>query len=210
MMEVNAGWFTGRPPAVESPKTKVEGMLRQIGDDFYKALGNISSDFIPVIKREAQSRGIDPLYLIYLLFDRHKDWKRVVGKNWLPMTLVRDVANDWSNDIPDWSEFRFPEPDKEKDADEAIKAVGRWAGTVWAKSAMDLFMQALKKQQKVAEYTIKHDFRQNVNSRQVSCWLINQMTETLDNKPRLWPRYHQILWTFINRLFAQKGLSCPL
>ncbi|MDB4278218.1 hypothetical protein N9917_01310 [Deltaproteobacteria bacterium] len=208
-MDRNAGWFTGRPPAIETPGNKAEVMVRQIGDDFYESLDGISSDFIKVVKREANARGIDPLYVFYALFDKPKLWKRVVGKNWRALHLVRDVARAWSNDIPDWSSFAFPGPGKQKDADEVFKAVARWAATEWSTKALRLYIDATRKQQKVADYYIKTQYGKQIDGKKVLCWLDGQVRETLDKKPRLWPRYHQLLWGFITNLFASKGLSCP-
>ena len=207
-MDVHAGWFDGRGPSLELARGQTENLAKQIGDDFYKSLGSIASDFVPVVVRESKSRGVDPLYTLHLLFERHRRWKKLVGNNWLAMKLVLDVANDWSNNIPEWSKYRFP--DDERQADEAIKAVAQWAGSEWTQKALKLFMAAIKKRQDVAEYIVKDKARRNVSGKEVMCWTINSVMETLDNKPRLWPRYHQTLWSFANRLFMQKGLSCPL
>jgi len=195
---------------VESPENRIEGMIRQAGEDFWFSLDEVADDFIPVMKREAQKRGIDPLYLYYVFFEQHRRWHRLVGTNYRAMSLVLTVAQKWSNKYPDWGDYEIPPKDKQKDVDEALKAVARWAHTDWTASVVKLYAKALRGHYREAQSIYKAKYEESLSNQQLFCWLDGLMVDLAGHKNRMWPSYGQTLWGFINKLFRDEGLSCSL
>jgi hypothetical protein len=194
----------------ETPDNRLEGMLKRIGDEFWFSLDKAADDFIPVVKRAAETRGVDPLYLYYVLFDERRRWTKLVGDNFLALELVLKVALKWSNKIPDWRSYQIPPEDKQRDVDEAIKAVARWANTEWADTVMNLYTGVVRGHFKEADAIYKNMHKEKLSGNQLFCWVNGRMMEATATKDRMWPRHGLILWQLISRLFRGEGMTCAI
>jgi len=198
-------------PRRETPGNEVEALMRKVGETFYDSLYGIASDFVPVVTREAKSRGLDPLYLIYLIFTKYPRWSKLVGKDYLAMKAMRDTANDWSNDIPDYDDFKLPADDQQRDVDAALKAIAKWANSEWKEDAVKLYRAAALKYLRDADYYMKDKHEKQLSQKQLLCFIYGEMQYLTENKMALWPRYGLLLSQFTLRLFRKNvETSCPI
>lgn len=202
-----ASWFS-RTPDVESPSSRTEVLFRQMGQDFYNSLSGISGDFLTVVQRESRAHGVDPLYVLHVMFDKQNRWNRLLGKHWMAMNLVVKVAEDWAT-LPDITPMQIPVDQGEVDA--VLLAVGKWADTEWKQKVMRLYLGAAKKYLRDADFYIKEKYEQQWPKKKVLCWMYGQMQNLTRRKTRLWPKYGVLLDQMAN-IWLQRDTdtTCPI
>jgi hypothetical protein len=118
-------------------------IVQRLGDAWFEEASDRSLALEKRVYSESENRGIDPSYIFWVLYRRPQDWRKLPGAAPLNAALRLYVGNE--SRVRERAEPTLPEDwEGEKEVEEILKALSKWAQTDFVKELRKAFLQVVK------------------------------------------------------------------
>ena len=193
--------------AIEDDEVRI---FRALSENFNRRIIVWANRILDVVKRKAISRGIDPRYVLHIIFEQESAWFSMVGKNRLALQVATQLFIQWGDagDLS-WEEYDIPPYEKEQDVERVILETSIWAATTFKIYMASAWLNALKDVTPAMQKALVDHTKENFTFSTSFGYLCSMARRIIREHPRI-TRYTTWHWRIIYQLLADEAAeACP-